>query len=240
MNYLLFELRLFKGWRTAVPLMFMGILMFFPALLTAWSGSNDGLSGVDLAQHICTKSMMASLPGLFFSLWIIQYVSHLNNTGYYRSLLIFGLSRNALFVYNQVQILLYLLGFLSINFLGASMAGFIFGAMPWQLISQLDFNSLLAQILFLFGIGNLASLISFKKPSHLIVLVFLFYWFLESWFAGYAGRQWGIEEFLFLPFSTFKLIIGGSVLTITQLIAIGIFGSATLILHHQTILKKTI
>ncbi|MCU4156050.1 hypothetical protein J1N10_08675 [Carboxylicivirga sp. A043] len=232
------EKQILSSWRVAIPLLVLGLILFFSALLALWSGNNNHLSGIDLARHLCQRSMSASLPGLFFTMWLIQTISHYNTSSYYTSLLLFGSSRLRIFMYCQVQLVVYTIVFLALNFLMSAVAGLIFGIYPWQLLTELNLNSLLAFMLFLFAIGNLAILLSFYQPGHLIILPFFFYWLLESWLVSYAQRQWELEYFNLAPLSSLKAIIGQSILNIPQLVAISIYFFVSIILLHRVILKK--
>lgn len=238
-NYLTYDYYLLKSWRTGIIFLVLFALFFFISLLQLWSGSNDQLVGKQLAQYIGNRAMTSTLTGLFFTLFIIQRVSHLNNTGYYRGLLVFGMSRFNLFLYGQVQIFFYLLLFLFTNFAAASAAGIFFGIWPWQLMLHLNHNSLLVLGLFLFALGNLGLLISFYKPGNIMVLPFLFYWLIESWLVGYANKKLNTELFDYAPLSSFKLIIGDALLNTSALIIISIYMCCTLYLLQQTILKKS-
>ncbi|MBR8536957.1 hypothetical protein KDU71_15395 [Carboxylicivirga sediminis] len=238
-NYFTFELHLLTTWRTAINFIILFILFLFLSLLQLWSGSNDHLSDSTLAQHIGKRAMTSTLTGLFFTLFIIQMVSHLTNSGYYRSLLSFGLSRPKLFLHCQFQITFYLLLILFINYIAASIAGIFFDIRPWQLVLHLNFNSFTAHCLFLFALGNIGLLIGFFRPGNIMVLPFLFYWLIESWLVGYANKGMDTTLFSYTPLAGLKLIIGDTILSTTSLIIISFYVCSTLLILHQSILKKS-
>ncbi|TRX62008.1 hypothetical protein [Carboxylicivirga sp. M1479] len=237
-RYLKFEYQLMASWRTLIPLLVLGLILLLSSFLSLWSGSNDHLMDRALAKHLVQSTLSSTLPALFFAMWLIQMVSHLYTSGYYSSLLYFGSSRAKLFIYCQVQLIVYLIIFLFINYIANVCAGLFFGVFPWQLITQLNLNSLLSFCLFLFAIGNAALFIGLLKPSHLIVLPFFFYWLMESWLVSLLSRKFEVDYFQMAPLSSFKAIVGNAVLSPTMILVISLYVLATIFLIQRAILTK--
>ncbi|MCG8578877.1 MAG: hypothetical protein MI866_03115 [Bacteroidales bacterium] len=237
-RYLKYEYQLLASWRTLIPLLVLALILLLSSFLFLWSGNNDHLKGNELAGHLANRSMSSTLPALFFAMWLIQMVSHLVTSGYYSSLLYFGSSRAKLFVYCQVQVVVYLTLFLFISYLVNSCAGLFFGIFPWQLLIEINFNNLLSYGLFLYAIGNVGLLIGLYKPSHLIVLPFFFYWLMESWLVSYLIRKFETDYFRVAPLAGFKAIVGNAVLSPYMMLVVCLYLSAVVLLIQRTILTK--
>jgi len=221
--------------RIWIPFIALGVVLFFPSLITFWSGSNNHFRADELAAYASNQTMNSSLTGFFFVLWMVQHFVHLIQSGFYKSLLVFGASRTSLFLYGQFQIALYILAFVLISFLGNVIAGLFFGVMPWQLLLSSDYNSLFAQILFLFAIGNIAALLAYLKPGHLVLLPLLFYWLLEGWIVSQCVNNWDLKAMEFLPLHSFRTIIGESLMEWPQLLATGVYITIVLgLLQYKT------
>ncbi|MCT4643709.1 MAG: hypothetical protein N4A74_01885 [Carboxylicivirga sp.] len=237
-RYLKYEYQLLASWRTLIPLLVLGLILLLSSFLSLWSGSNDHLRDYELAKHLANSSMSSTLPALFFAMWLIQMVSHLCTTGYYSSLLYFGSSRAKLFIYCQVQLVAYLVIFLFISYMANACAGLFFGVFPWQLLSELNLNSLLSYCLFLYAIGNVAMLIGLFKPGHLIVLPFFFYWLMESWLVSSLVRKFESDYFRMAPLASIKAIIGNAVLSPEMLVVVCLYLTTILFLIQRTIINK--
>lgn len=238
--YLKIESFFLRSPRIWMPFIALGVVLFFPALITFWSGNNDHLTGSELANYASNQTLNSSLTGFFFVLWMVQHFVHLIQSGFYRSLLMFGASRNGLFLYGQVQVVIYILAFILIAFIANVVAGIFFGVMPWQLIMATDYNSLIAQMLFLFAIGNLSAVLAYLKPGHLILLPLLFYWLLEGWIVSQSVKKWDLEFMAFLPLNSFKSIIGEALMELPQLLAVGVYIAVVTGLLHFITLKKAL
>ncbi len=239
-HYFKIESFFIRSPRLWIPFMALGVVLFFPALLTFWSGSNDHFRGDELAAYASNQTMNSSLTGFLFVLWMVQHFVYLIQSGFYKSILAFGASRSSLFSYGQFQVGIYLLAFAWINFLVNSIAGLFFGVMPWQLLLSSDYNSLVAQLLFLFAVGNIAALLAYLKPGHLVLLPLLFYWLLEGWIVSQSVNNWDLEVMEFLPLHSFRAIINDSLMEWPQLLSVAVYITVILGLLHNRILKRAL
>ncbi|WP_439183543.1 hypothetical protein [Carboxylicivirga taeanensis] len=237
-NYVSFELKLLSSRKSVITYLILFILLISLAFIYLWSGTNDQLSGAELAGFVTGRTMGATLTGLFFAMWIIQIVSHLLHTGYYRSLLIIGISRTNLFHYGQFQIGFYLLLFLLISFASTAIAGLFYGIWPWHFIRELNYNSLLAFTLYLYALGNIGLLLSFSKASNLMALPFFLYWLIELWLVSYGNRAFDTELFHLAPLSSIRHIIGSAIMTPLQILSIVFYSLIFAFLFQRTFQKK--
>nr|WP_319512564.1 hypothetical protein [uncultured Draconibacterium sp.] len=233
------ELKLLKSKKQILPAAVLVIALLFLAFIEYWFvAGQKQLEGTDLASFVSIRASQSALPALFFIFWVLQRCIHLINTGYYKMLLLAGWPRYKVFFYSIVQICLYALSFMLLNFICYAILSFFRGTNPFQLLFQTDYNALLSQFLYLTATGFIALALAFLRPNPVMALPVLVYWLLEGWLAGFIHRKLESDAELFLPLQAFKQIISENLLNTQQTILIAIYALVALLVLHFSIQKR--
>ncbi|WP_321345659.1 hypothetical protein [uncultured Draconibacterium sp.] len=233
------ELKLLKSKKQILPAAVLMIALLFLAFIEYWFiAGQKQLEATDLASFVSIRASQSTLAALFFIFWMLQLSIHLINAGYYKMLLLAGWPRHKVFFYSIVQICLYVLSFMLLNFICYSIFSFFRGTNPFQLLFQTDYNALLSQFLYLTATGFIALALAFLRPNPVMALPVLIYWLLEGWLAGFIHRKLESDTELFLPLQAFKQIISENLLNTQQTILIAIYALVALLVLHFSIQKR--
>lgn len=233
------ELILATKKKLILPFVVLSLAMFFMAYIDFWYGAGQKqLTGNDLAAYLSGKAFQSASLALFFIFWMLQLQIQHTLTGFYEMLLVFGWSREKLFLYQLLQDCLYVAAFMALNFLCYAVWGIFYAVFPWNLIFQTDINALLSQFLYLLLVGAFAMLIGSVRTSYVMVLPVFIYWLLEGWFGNYLKHQLESSVGDFLPLKAMSLLVADNLLGFAQLGAIAFYSIAILFLLHLSIQKK--
>ncbi|MFV0378752.1 MAG: hypothetical protein ACK5JD_15775 [Mangrovibacterium sp.] len=234
-----FELKLFRNKRQLIPATILLLALLFLAYINYWIGTeNRQLEGTALAEFISIRASQSALPALFFILWVFQRSIHLINTGYYRMLLLSGWQRHKLFFYSIMQVCIYAISFMVLNFICYAILSFFDGTNPLQLVFGTDYNALVSQFLYLAATGFMAQALAFVQPAPVMTLPLLAYWFLEGWLANSIHQKLESEAGNFLPLQAIKTIIDKNLLTPQQTLLIATYSLLFLLALHFSIQKR--
>ena len=233
------ELKLFRNRKQLLPAIVLLLALLFLAFVDYWVGAGQKqLEGKRLAEFISIQASQSTLPALFFIFWVLQRSVHLINTGYYKMLLLAGWPRHKLFFYGIVQVCMYALVFMLLNFVCYSLLGFFYGTNPFRLIFNTDYNALISQFLYLSATGFIALALAFLRPTPLLVLPVLVYWLLEGWLVNFIHRKLESDAGEFLPLQAVKTIISENLLNTQQTLLIAGYSLLFLLVLHFSIQKR--
>lgn len=222
-----------------LPIVVLSLAMFFVAYIDFWYGTGQKkLTGNELAVFLSGRAFQSSSLALFFIFWMLQMHIQHTLTGFYKMLLVFGWSREKLFLYQLFQDCLFAAAFMILNFLCYSAWGIFYSVCPWNLIIQADFNALVSQFLYLLLVGAFAMLIGSIRTSYVMVLPVFIYWLLEGWFGSYLKHQLESSIGDFFPLKAMSLLVADNLLGFAQLGSIAFYSLTILLLLHLCIQKK--
>lgn len=210
---------------TIISLATIALLFLLNSFLRFWSGGNNDLHDLTLAQSVVNHTFESTFTGLIFMLWILQSRVQLLNSGFYKMLLATGWSRNRLTGFLLVEITGLLILLLTLNFLVTSFMGLFWGIFPWQLIMGTDWNSLLSHFQYLWIIGILAGLIAFVRSSQALLIGVFVYWTLEGALVSFIKRKLEFDAIEWLPLNALEKIVGQELLTPVSLIIISMYSA---------------
>ncbi len=233
------ELSLVKKKKLILPFVVLSLAMFFMAYIDFWYGAGQKqLTGNELAAYLSGKAFQSASVALFFTFWMLQmHIQHTLN-GFYKMLLVFGWSREKLFLYQLFQDCLYAAAFMALNFLCYVVWGLFYTVYPWNLIFQTDINALLSQFIYLLMVGAFAMLIGSIRTSYVMVLPVFIYWLLEGWFGSYLKHQMESSIGDFFPLKAMSLLVADHLLGYVQLTTISFYSFTILISLHLAIQRK--
>jgi len=233
------ELSLANKKKLILPLVVLSLAMFFLAYIDFWYGAGQKkLTGNELAAYLSGKAFQSASLALFFIFWMLQMHIQHTLTGFYKMLLVFGWSREKLFLYQLFQDCIYAAAFMLLNFFCYAVWGIFYAVYPWNLIFQTDINALLSQFMYLLLVGAFAMLIGSIRTSYVMVLPVFIYWLLEGWFGNYLNRQLESSIGNFFPLKAMSLLVGDSLLGLIQLTTIACYSLIIIFLLHLSIQKK--
>lgn len=233
------ELKLFKNKKQLLPAAVLLLALLFLAFIEYWYGAErKQLTGKALAEFISIQASQSTLPALFFIFWVLQRTIHLINTGYYKMLLLLGWPRHKLFFYSILQVCLYALSLMLLNFICYSVLSFFHGTNPFQLIFNTDYSALLSQLLYLTATGFISLAIAFLSPNAVMALPVLVYWLLEGWLLKFIQRKLESDAGNLFPLQATKQIISESLLDIQQIVLIAVYSLIFLLILHFSIQKR--
>jgi hypothetical protein len=233
------ELNLATKKKLVLPFVVLSLAMFFIAYIDFWYGAGQKrLTGNELAAYLSGKAFQSALLALFYIFWMLQMQIQHTLTGFYKMLLVFGWSREKLFLYQLFQDGLYAAAFMALNFLCYAVWGLFYSVYPWNLIFQADINAMLSQFLYLLLVGAFAMLIGSVRTSYVMVLPVFIYWLLEGWFGNYLNRQLDSSMADFFPLKAMSLLVSDNLLGFVQLGAIDCYSLAILLLLYRSNQKK--
>nr|WP_321406770.1 hypothetical protein [uncultured Carboxylicivirga sp.] len=192
-----------------------------------------------LTQKVSTAILSSGLIALFYTIWILQHYIHLYRSGYYKMLLAFGFSRHQLYIYQLIQNLLFVIGFLAVMFLATSISGIAKGILPWEVLATTPLTSVVSYFLLLLALGQVAALLSTIRWNHMLLLPVLFYWFFESWLV-YLITKHNPDWIHFLPIDSLKQIVGNQVLTINQGLIIAFYMAFVFHLLYHNLQRRNL
>jgi len=233
------ELSLVKKKKLILPFVVLLLAMFFMVYIDFWYGAGQKqLTGNELAAYLSGKAFQSASVALFFIFWMLQMHIQHTLTGFYKMLLVFGWSREKLFLYQLFQDCLYAAAFMALNFLCYVVWGLFYTVYPWNLIFQTDINALLSQFMYLLMVGAFAILIGSIRTSYVMILPVFIYWLLEGWFGSYLKHQLESSIGDFFPLKAMNLLVADNVLGIIQLGIIAFYSLIILLLLYLSIQKK--
>ncbi|MCG6190162.1 hypothetical protein K5G00_22255 [Maribellus maritimus] len=107
-----------KSKKQVLPAGILMLSLLFLTFIDYWYGAGQKLLvGAALAEFISNRASQSTLPALFFIFWVLQRSIHLINSGYYKMLLLAGWPRHKIFFYTIMQVALYALLFMLLNFI---------------------------------------------------------------------------------------------------------------------------
>jgi len=233
------ELKLLKSKKQVLPATVLMLALLFLAFIDYWYvAGQKQLDGAALAGFISIQASQSALPALFFIFWVLQRSIHLINSGYYKMLLTAGWPRHKVFLYSIVQVILYALSFMILNFICYAIFSFFRGTNPFQLLFNTDYNALISQFLYLLATGFIALALAFLRPTPVMALPVLIYWLLEGWLTNFIHRKLESDAAQSLPLQAIKQIISENLLNTQQIVLIVIYVLITLLLLHFSIQKR--
>lgn len=233
------EIKLFKNKKQILPAAVLLLALLLLAFFDYWFGAGDKqLNGAALAEFVSIRASQSTLPALFFLFWVLQRTVHLINTGYYKMLLVNGWPRHQLFLYSMLQVILYALSFMLLNFICYAVLSFFYGTNPLQLLLNTDYNALISQFLYLDATGFIALTIAFWRPSPVMALPVLVYWLLEGWVVHIIHRKLESDAGNFLPLQAIKQTISENLLSTPQIAMIAAYSLLFLLILHFSIQKR--
>ncbi len=233
------ELKLLKSKKQLLPAAVLMLALLFLAFIDYWFGTdNKQLDDKALAGFISIQASQSTLPALFFIFWVLQRSIHLLNSGYYKMLLLAGWPRHKVFFYSIMQVCVYSLVFMLLNFICYSLLGFFYGINPFLLIFNTDYNALISQFLYLLATGFIALALAFLRPNAVMALPVLVYWLLEGWLSNFIHRKLESDAGHFLPLQSVKEIISENLLNTQQTVLIAAYTLIVLLLLHFSIQKR--
>ena len=233
------ELKLLKSKKQLLPAAVLMLALLFLAFIEYWYiASPKQLESPDLAAFVSIQASQSTLPALFFIFWVLQRSIHLLNSGYYKMLLLAGWPRHKVFFYSILQVVIYAISFMILNFVCYAVLGLFNGTNPFQLLFYTDYNAMVSQFLYLSATGFIALALAFLRPNAVMALPVLVYWLLEGWLANFIHRKLESNTGQFLPLQTVKEIISENLLNTQQTLLIGFYTLVVLLLLHFSIQKR--
>ncbi len=233
------EIKLLKSKKFILPAAILMLAMLFTSFLYYWVGSKQKeLEGAALAAFVSVRGMQSTTLALFFLFWMLQFTIHLQNTGFYKMLLLFGWQRNKIFVYNLFQIGIYAVLLMLLNYLCFALFSFFYGTNPFQLIFNSDINGLLSQYFYLFAIGLFGVVVGSVWSNYILILPFFIYWLFEGWLNSLLNKRFELSLGEKFPLQSIHQIISENLLNFSQILTIGIYVSLFFMLLHLSIQKK--
>lgn len=233
------EIKLLNSKKFILPLAVLMLVMLFMAFINYWGGAKSKeLEGTALAAFVSTRATQSTILALFFLFWMLQFSIHLQVSGFNKMLLLFGWSRKQLFKYSIFQIGLYAALIMLINYLCFALLSFFYGTNPFQLILNSEINSLLSQFLYLFAIGLFALVVGYVWPNYILVLPIFIYWIFENWVNNLLVKRYEMNFGDYFPLQSLQQIISENLLSLSQILTIGIYVSLLFLFLYLSILKK--
>lgn len=233
------EIKLLKSKKFILPAAILMLAMLFMALINYWVGAKSKeLEGSSLAAFVSMRGMQSTTLALFFLFWMLQFSIHLQNTGFYKMLLLFGWQRNKLFVYSIFQIVFYAAFLMLLNFLCFSILSFFYGTNPIQLILNSEISGLFSQYFYLFAIGLFGVFVGSVWPNYILILPFFIYWLFEGWLNNFLVKRFEVSFGNYFPLQSIQQIISENLLSFSQILTIGIYVSLLFMFLHLSIQKK--
>lgn len=233
------EFKLLQSRKLLLPASVLLFAIVLLAFVSYWTGAEQKqLEGTVLASFIAIRATQSSIIALFFLFWMMQFTIHLQNSGYYKMLLLFGWQRKKLFLYSIFQIAIYALLFMLINFVGFAILSVFYGTNPLQLVFNTNINALLSQFFYLFLTGVFAVTLGTLKSNYVMVLPIFIYWILEGWLKSILKRKFELEIGNYFPLQASKQIISENLLNYTQMMFVGIYVFLFLGLLHYSLQRK--
>lgn len=233
------ELKLIKSRKLILPASILLLALLFLAFFACWNGAEKKqLERAALASFLVIQATQSGTIALFFLFWMLQFSIHLQNSGFYKMLLLLGWQRQQLFLYTIFQIGLYAFMIMLLNFIAFSLLSVFYTTNPLQLLVNSDINALLSQYFYLFIIGLLALAISFLKANYVLILPVFIYWILEGWLNSLLTKKFETDFGHFLPLHAIRQIIAENLLNSWQIASIGFFTLAFVFVLHFSVQKK--
>lgn len=233
------EIKLLKSKRFILPAVILFLVLLFLAFTNYWVGAKSKeLEGANLAAFVSSKATQSTILALFFLFWMLQFSIHLQNSGFYKMLIIFGWSRKKLFIYNIFQIGLYALLLMLLNYLCFAVLSFFYGTNPVQLIFNSEINGLLSQYFYLFAIGLFAVFVGYVWPNYILILPVFIYWLFEGWINNLLVKRFELDFGKYFPLQSTQQIISETILNYSQILTIGIYASLLFVFLNLSIQKK--
>ncbi len=233
------EIKLLKSKKFILPAAILMLVMLFMAFINYWGGAKSKeLEGAALAAFVSTRATQSIILALFFLFWMLQFSIHLQNTGFYKMLLLFGWQRKKLFIYSIFQIGLYAVLLMLLNYLCFALLSFFYGTNPFQLIINSEINSLLSQYFYLFAVGLFAVVVGSVWPNYILVLPIFIYWIFEGWINNFLVKRFEVSFGSYFPLQSVQQIISENLLSPSQILTIGIYVSLLFMFLHLSIQKK--
>jgi len=233
------EYCLMKNRKQILPIVALFLIMVFIAFIDYWIGNGQKhLEGEALAGFVSGRAFQSGIMALFFIFWMLQTAVHLNISGFYKMLLVFGWSRNKLFIYSIFQVIVYAGLFILIDFLCYAVLSFFYNITPLELIMNTDFNAMFAQYFYLFMVGLLGVAIAFLRPGYVMLLPVFIYWLIEGWVGSYLQKKMESSVGDYFPLNAMNQLVAENLLGVTQIGMIALYALAVFIVLSSTIQKK--
>jgi len=233
------EYCLMKNRKQILPIVALFLVMVFMAFIDYWIGNGQKhLEGGALAGFVSGRAFQSGIMALFFIFWMLQTAVHLNTSGFYKMLLVFGWSRNKLFIYSIFQVIVYAGLFILIDFLCYAVLSFFYNITPLELIMNTDFNAMFAQYFYLFMVGSLGMAIAFLRPGYVMLLPVFIYWLIEGWAGSYLQKKMESSVGEYFPLNAMNKLVAENLLGATQIGIIALYALAVFIVLSSTIQKK--
>lgn len=233
------EIKLLNSKKFILPVAVLMLVMLFMAFINYWGGAKSKeLEGAALAAFVSTRATQSITLALFFLIWMLQFSIHLQGSGFNKMLLLFGWPRKQLFIYNIFQIGLYAALLMLLNYLCFALLSFFYGTNPFQLILNSEINSLLSQFFYLFAVGLFAVVVGYVWPNYILVLPIFIYWIFESWVNNLLVKRYEMNFGDYFPLQSLQQIISENLLSLSQILTIGIYVSLLFLFLYLSILKK--
>lgn len=233
------ELKLLKSKKLILPVTILLIALLLLAFASYWTGAErKQLEGTSLAGFLAIQASQSGIIALFFLFWILQFSIHLQNSGFYKMLLLFGWQREKLFVFTIFQVAFNALLLMLLNYVSYSLLSLFYGTNPFQLLINSDVNALLAQYFYLILIGVFAMTLGSLKASYVMILPVFVYWTLEGWLSSILKKKLELEIGDFLPLQAIRQIVSESLLSPIQSLFIGFYVILFLFILHFSIQRK--
>ncbi len=233
------ELKLIKSRKLIIPASILLLALLFLAFFACWSGADKKqLEGVALASFLAIRATQSGTIALFFLFWMLQFSIQLQNSGFYKMLLLFGWQRKQLFLYTIFQIAIYAFLLMLLNFVAFSLLSLFYNTNPLQLLVNSNINALLSQYFHLLIIGLLAVVLSFLKANYVLILPVFIYWILEGWLNSLLNKKFELDFSGFFPLQASRQIISENLLSPMQIAIIGFYTLVFILILHFSIQKK--
>lgn len=218
------ELKLIKTRKLILPASILLLALLLLAFFVYWTGADKKqLEGAQLAIFLAIQTTHSSTIALFFLFWMLQYSIHLQNSGFYKMLLLLGWQRKQLLLYTIFQILIYAFLLQLLNFAAFSLLSFFYGTHPLQLLLNSNISALFSQYLYLVAIGLFALTLSFLKANHVLILPVFIYWILEGWLNNILVKKFELDFGNVFPLQATQQIISENLLDTTQIAVISFY-----------------
>ena len=233
------ELKLLNSRKLILPAFILLLALLFLSFFAYWTGAEKKqLEGTALASFLAIRGTQSGTVALFFLFWMLQFSIHLQNSGFYKMLLLLGWQRRQLFLYTIFQIGLYAFGVMLLNFIAFSLLSVFYGTNPLQLLLNSDISALLSLYFYLFLIGLLALAMSFLKANYILILPVFLYWILEGWLNSLLTKKFELDLGGFFPLQSTRQIISENLLNPQQIACIGFYALAFVFILHFSVQKK--
>ncbi len=218
------ELKLLRSRKIILPFVMVFIVMSFIAFISFWIGNKQkAFEGDELASYVSTQVFHSKELAFFFLIWMIQHSVHLNKSGFYKCLLVFGWTRDKLYSYFLFQVGFNAFLFMLMNYICNSWLSFFYSINPIQLASQTNFFEISSQFLYFFLIGNFGIFIGSLYQNYVILLPVLIYWMLEFWISSFLKNKFELTIGEFLPLQSVHQLIGENYLSSVSILPIAVY-----------------